>query len=263
MRAEYALDSGPTRAVPWRLVRSDEHAREEAISGNLFLVRLAAGRLAMRLPPQTDPEDCYGAGVIALIRAVGSYEPERGIPFEPYAYPRIFGAMIDHLRAEDWVSRGARKMSRRLVQAYADLWRGGRPPTREEIAAHLSMSVKRLESAMKKCSTAMVSLEALPENQPPGGPAPDLVPESNVPDPGREAETAELIQLATRAVSALPERERTVIVLHYYEGLMLKEVAQVLKRSKPRVSQLHARALLLLRAALEKAPQLGRTGRAY
>ncbi len=127
------------------------------ISRYLRLLKVAAGRLAMLSPFWFDPEDCHGAGALALVRAVDAFDPSRGVPFEAFAYPRIYGAMVDHVRAQDWVPRGVRAAARKLKAAYYELaGKTGRPPEDKEVAARLSLSTKEFESLLRRAAHALL-----------------------------------------------------------------------------------------------------------
>jgi len=216
----------------------------------------------MLLPPRFDPEDCYAAGALALVKAVDDFDPGRGVPFESFAYPRIYGAMVDHVRAQDPIPRSARRAARRLRSSYFDLMgEHGRPPTDKEMAADLCVSLEELNSMAKKAVMAVFfSIDSTDDGT---RSALDIVPVSDVP-PDAGLEQREIVSVVAEAIQRLGKDERAVIMLHYHEGLMFKEVAKVLGRSRARVSQIHAKALLRLRAmasrSLEPRPPKRRTG---
>jgi RNA polymerase sigma factor for flagellar operon FliA len=252
---------GPSQAAGgerdlWRRGRSlrlDPSSREELILRHLPLVRVAAGRLAMLLAFPADPDDWHGAGALALIRAVDAFDPSRGVPFRAFAYPRIYGAMVDHVRAQDWVPRGVRDAAHKLRRAYFELAGGNeRPPGDEEVAAHLSLSIKRFESLVQRAVPALLFRLDTVEEAASGHPLRDVIPGPDG-SPSARLERQEMADLVAGAVAELSEAERAVIVLRYSEGLMFKEVAGIMDRSRARISQLHTRALLRLRGLVSRA----------
>ncbi|MHC5054196.1 MAG: sigma-70 family RNA polymerase sigma factor [Planctomycetota bacterium] len=237
-----------------RTLGLDPSVREKLISRYLPLVRIAAHRMAMLSTHSHDNvEDCHGSGAVALVKAVDAFDPTRGVPFEAFAYPRIYGAMIDHVRAQDWVPRGVRLAVQRLREAY-DRLSGeiGRPPHDEELAAHLSLSIREYGSLVQRAVPALIlPLEALDQaacGHPSGGTVPDVNG-----SPSARLEHQELVDLVSEAMAGLSETERAVINAHYNEGLMFKEVAKNLRRSRARISQLHTGALSKLRSRVSRA----------
>ncbi len=236
-----------------RALRLDPSAREELKSHYLPRVRVAARRMAMLSAHPFDAEDCHGPGALALVKAVDAFDSSRGVPFEAFAYPRIHGAMVDHLRAQDWVPRGVRAAVQKLRQACDQLaGENGRPPDDEEVAAHLALSIREFGSLAKRAVPALVlPLEALDQaacDHPAGGTIPDVNG-----SPSARLELQELVSLVSDAVAELSETERAVIVSHYQEGLMFKEVAKNLRRSRARISQLHTTALSKLKSHISRA----------
>ena len=229
--------------------------RNELVSRHLYLVKRAAGRIAGHLPPRFDPEDCYGAGALSLLKAIDEFDPARGVPFEAFAYPRVYGAMVDHVRAQDWAPRGARAAAQRLRSAYFELaGKTGRSPSDDEIAEYLSLSIEELDSLVRRAAPVIfLSLDSVDENAV-GPPTKDIIPETDF-SPSSRLEREELVDLVADAIAQLNENERAVVVLHYHEGLMFKEVAEILSLSRARISQLHAKALLRLRAVISLALQ--------
>lgn len=248
--------------------RLDPSRREELISRYLRLLKVAAGRLAMLSPRWFDPEDCHGAGALALVRAVDAFDPSRGVPFEAFAYPRIYGAMVDHMRAQDWVPRGVRDAARKLKAAYYELaGKTGRPPEDKEVAARLSLSIKEFESLARRAAhTLLLPFDAVDEAVGARHAVPlcsrDIIPKPGA-SPSARLEHQELVDLVAEAMAELSEAERAVVVLHYHKGLMFKEVAGVLGRSRARISQLHAKALMKLKNSVCRAmePKTSPAGR--
>ena len=203
--------------------------------------------------PPFDTEDCHGPGALALVKAVDSFDHSRGVPFEAFAYPRIYGAMIDHLRAQDWVPRGVRAAIQKLRRACDQLaGENGRPPDDEDVAAHLALSIREFGSLAKRAIPALcLPLEAL-DQAVCDHPADSTIPDVNG-SPSARLELQELVSLVTDAMAGLSEAERAVIISHYHEGMMFKEVAKNLRRSRARISQLHTAALSKLKAHVSRA----------
>ncbi|MBI5230902.1 MAG: RNA polymerase sigma factor WhiG [Coriobacteriales bacterium] len=235
----------------------DTAARDQLILNYSPLVKYVAGRLASSLPQTVDTADLISYGIFGLIDAIEKYDPERAIKFETYAIARIKGAIIDELRAMDWVPRSVRSRAREIEQAYIKLENQyKRVPTDEEVASAIGVTTDEYQDILAKLSyTSVVSFEELwvgndrDDNQ--GGPA--SIKDESAEDPVAIFENLELRDILADAIERLPEREKTVIALYYYEGLTLKEIGQVLGVTESRVSQLHTKAVLRLRARMSSA----------
>jgi RNA polymerase sigma factor for flagellar operon FliA len=232
----------------------DSAARDELILNYSPLVKYVAGRLASSLPQTVDTADLISYGIFGLIDAIEKFDPARAIKFETYAISRIKGAIIDELRAMDWVPRSVRSRAREIEAAYVSLENSlRRVPTDQEVADHIGVTLKEFQDILAKLSyTSVVSFEELwvggerDENQN----AVSTIRDDAAEDPVAIFETAEIKDILAGAIEKLPERERTVIALYYYEGLTLKEIGTVLGVTESRVSQLHTKAVLRLRAKL-------------
>lgn len=236
----------------------DLEARESLIVTYSPLVKYVAGRLSSSLPQTVDTSDLISYGVFGLIDAIEKFDMERGIKFETYAIARIKGAIIDELRAMDWVPRSVRARAREFEAAYVALEnRLKRVPTDPEIATQMGISTRELQSILAKLSYAsVISFEEMwagssdrDEHQDPLG----AIADDRADDPVDIFENAEIKDILASAIERLPEREKTVIALYYYEGLTLKEIGTVLGVTESRVSQLHTKAVLRLRARLHAA----------
>ncbi len=235
----------------------DQTAREQLIVNYSPLVKYVAGRLSTGLPQTVDTADLISYGIFGLIDAIEKFDLERGIKFETYAIARIKGAIIDELRAMDWVPRSVRARARQVEQAYVALeTRNKRVPNDAEVAKELGITKKDLQAIFTKLSyTSVVSFEELWV----GGDRDDRpnvmgsIADETAEDPVAVFESAEVKDILAGAIERLPERERIVIALYYYEGLTLKEIGQVLGVTESRVSQLHTKAVLRLRARLHAA----------
>jgi len=227
--------------------------REEIIHKYMHLVKYVAGKISVNLPPHVEINDLVNEGILGLIDAIGKYDDTRGVKFETYATTRIGGAILDALRAMDWVPRAVRQKSRELERAFTELEnRLGRVPTEEEVSSAMGISVKEyLGLLLKIRGTAVLSLEEFLPNEKGHDVALLNTLRDSGPDPTAQIETTETKSALSRAVEALSPQERTVIRLYYFEGMTLKEIKSVLGVSESRVSQIHAQAVIRLRAKLK------------
>jgi len=247
-------------ATLWeRFVSShDEEAREQLILNYSPLVKFVAGRVATKLPNTVENSDLISYGIFGLIDAIEKYEPERGFKFETYAIPRIRGAIIDELRALDWVPRSVRARARDIENAIASLEnRLNRTPDDSEVAAKLGITPKELQDAYTKLSyTSIISFDEIwapNADRDEQSTLASVIKDESAPDPVAAFESEEIKEILADAIEKLSERERTVVALYYYEGLQLKEIGQVLGVTESRASQLHTKAVLRLRARLHAA----------
>ncbi|MFN8126084.1 MAG: RNA polymerase sigma factor WhiG [Candidatus Nanopelagicales bacterium] len=241
----------------WATYKStgDREVRERLILHYAPLVKYVAGRVGVGLPNSVDPADLVSNGMFGLIDAIEKFQPDRAIKFETYAVSRIRGAIIDELRSYDWVPRSVRQKARDVEGAYQRLQLElGRTPTDEEVAAELDITVKALRQIFRQVS--YVHVAALDELLSIGGDKSDRVSlgdtiaDERADDPVALFETEETKEILGVAVSALPEREKIVISLYYYEGMTLNEIGQVLGVTESRACQLHTKAVMQLRAQL-------------
>lgn len=227
-------------------------SREEIIHKYLHLVKYVAGRVSVNLPPNVELNDLINDGILGLIDAIEKYDDSRGVKFETYAITRINGAILDALRALDWVPRAVRQRARELDRTLQDLEITlGRPATNDEIADRMNVSLKELDILMQKIrGTSLLSLEDhLPNER---GYEVSLIETLRDAD-GSVADAVESHEITSalgKAVEQLSAQERTVISLYYFEGLTLKEIKVVLNVSESRVSQIHAQAVIHLRQKL-------------
>jgi RNA polymerase sigma factor for flagellar operon FliA len=240
----------------WRRYKGDgdEKARERLVVAYSPLVKFIAGRMASGLPAHVDEADLISYGLLGLIGAIERFDLEREIKFETFAVARIKGAIIDELRSLDWVPRSVRARARDVERAHATLeGQLGRTPTDEEMSAKLDMSVEEFQDALLEiANSSVLALDDLWTFADPEGSGQisvlDTIQDPNAIDPEIEAHTSELKDRLADAIEALPERERLVIALYYYENLTLREIGEVLGVTESRVSQLHTKAVLALRS---------------
>ena len=243
--------------VLWRRYKADgdERARERLVVAYSPLVKYVSGRMASGLPAHVDEADLISYGLVGLINAIERFEPERAIKFETYAMTRVKGSIIDELRTLDWVPRSVRARARQIERANAKLEHQlQRAPTDEELATELDLSVAELQDALLQISTSTVA--ALDELWTVGDSSGDHVSlldtltDENAPDPAAVMDQTDLKERMAAAIRRLPEREKLVVALYYYENLTLREIGEVLSVTESRVSQLHTKAVLRLRSRL-------------
>ncbi|MBD3315537.1 MAG: FliA/WhiG family RNA polymerase sigma factor [Chitinivibrionales bacterium] len=230
-------------------------AKDKLLVEYAHLVKYIVCRVAANLPATVDRDDLSGSGILGLIKAVETFEPERGYKFETYAGHKIRGAILDELRALDWVPRSVRQKSRELQRAYGRLeTKLGRMPYDDEVREELGLSMKEYESLLSDVApTTLISLEeSMPSRE---TEAKELRIIDTIEDPGsenplRELGFAEVKRILKETISNLPEKEKLVVALYHYEELTLKEIGVVLEISESRVSQIHSKAILKLRARL-------------
>jgi RNA polymerase sigma factor for flagellar operon FliA len=241
----------------WRLYKADgdDRARERLVVAYSPLVKFIAGRMASGLPAHVEEADLISYGLLGLIAAIERFELEREIKFETFAVARIKGAIIDELRSLDWVPRSVRARAREVEKAHADLEAElQRPPTDEEMGQKLGMSVEEFRDALLEiANSSVLALDDLwTFADPEGGGGQisvlDTIHDPNAVDPEVEAQTTELKDRLADAIESLPDRERLVVALYYYENLTLREIGEVLGVTESRVSQLHTKAVLALRS---------------
>ena len=241
----------------WRSYKSsgDERLREQLILHYSPLVKYVAGRVSVGLPSNVEQADFVSSGVFGLIDAIEKFDVERAIKFETYAITRIRGAMIDELRALDWIPRSVRQKARNVERAYATLEAQlRRTPSESEVAAELGIQLEELHAVFSQLSLAnVVALEELLHVGGEGGDRlslMDTLEDTAADNPVEVAEDRELRRLLARAINTRPEREKTVVTLYYYEGLTLAEIGSVLGVTESRICQMHTKAVLQMRSKL-------------
>ncbi len=242
----------------WRRYRKSEteEMRQMLLNKFLPLVRNVASRMAMGFPRSVELPDLVNTGVIGLIEAFRNFDPGRGVKFETYAVPRIRGAILDELRALDWVPRSTRAKSREIDKSYNILEnKYGRPPEKTELAKHMNVTMEELHLSLDDVSgTNILSLDDIifrEDDNRQVSRIETIVDTSKINILG-ELEKDELRAFLSVAMEKLTAQEKLVIALYYYEELTLKEIGEVMSISESRVSQIHTRAVSKLRTMVQE-----------
>lgn len=245
-----------TDAIQRYLTTHDPSLREDIILRYVPLVHFVLGRLGLSRSMGLDYEDAASQGLMGLIEAIDHYDPAYKTQFSTYATLRIRGRVLDHLRSLDWLSRTARRRARSVQEATNILWNQlGRAPTDKELAAYLEMDLPALQQVLVNASRVIVSLDTIVDADGDGLESlHETLADHDQPDPADSFDEQDLREQLQAAVKSLSDREQLVLAMYYYEGLTFKEVGSVLAVSESRVCQLHARAIINLRAALNHFP---------
>jgi RNA polymerase sigma factor FliA len=236
---------------------SNKALRDRLIITYAPLVKYVAGRLGSGLPAHVEEADLVSYGLLGLMSAIDRYDPERDIKFETYAIARIRGSIIDELRTLDWVPRSVRSRARNIERVIRELEaKLSRAPTDEEIAGRLGITTDELEESLIDISRS--SIAALDELWSTAGEGDqvsllEMLEDPDSANPVESLDETEVREALADAISRLPEREKLVVTLYYYEELTLREIGEVLGVTESRVSQLHTKAILRLRSRLQSA----------
>ncbi len=261
--ADVSDDEAAAEGLPQELIdlwdafkeQADPQAREQLILHYAPLVKYVASRVATGLPNTIEQGDLASYGMFGLIDALEKFDMERQIKFETYAIPRIKGAILDELRAMDWVPRSVRFKAREVEKAYAEIeGREKRAPTEHEVAAKLGVSLGELHEVINQISfvSVMALDEALSVGTDRGEQVSliDTLADSAQPDPAMGVEDEETRGMLAGAINDLSEREKVVLTLYYFEGLTLAEIGEILGVTESRVCQIHTKAVGQLRVHL-------------
>jgi RNA polymerase sigma factor for flagellar operon FliA len=236
--------------------------QEQMILKYAPLIKYIASRLAVRLPSHISLDDLISSGIIGLIDAVQKFDPSKNINFKTYAEFRIKGAMLDELRSLDWIPRSVRKKSHLIENAYAQLQKTlGRPAEAEEVADLLGLKLTEFHQLLDE--TKAVSVVALEEGRKNAGghvgflehELLETIQDNNARDSLLAVHFAELQEIMVKAIEILPDKEKLLISLYYYEELTMKEIGQIMGYTESRISQLHTQAMYRLRHKLREYSQ--------
>ncbi|HLV31814.1 MAG TPA: FliA/WhiG family RNA polymerase sigma factor [Chitinispirillaceae bacterium] len=230
-------------------------AKDKLLVEYAYLVKYITNRLILNLPSSVDRNDIISSGIMGLIKAVETFDLDRGFKFETYAGHKIRGAILDELRALDWVPRSVRQKSRELQRVYARLENQlGRVPYDDEVCEEMKINMKEFEDLLTEVTpTTIISLEeAMPDRR---NDAKEIRIIETIENPGsdnplKELGFNEMKKILKETIANLPEKEKLVIALYHYEELTLKEIGVVLDITESRVSQIHSKAVIKLRAKL-------------
>ena len=249
--------SGQQLAEAWRRYKQsgDSRARDEIIEQYAYLVKITAGRVVSSLPPSLERDDLVSAGVVGLIKAVDQFDTNRQVKFETYAIALIRGAILEMLREEDWVPRSIRERVKLLERTYLQMeTQYGRPPSEHEVARELNMSLEDFNKLLVETGrTNLLSLDDIligSEGSEKLHLA-DVIADDEA-GPSTQVESIEMKRALAGGIDRLPEREKLVIALYYYEGMTFKEIGKILTISESRVYQLHTQAVIRLRGYLQR-----------
>ena len=250
--------SGETLQADWKKyqVTRDSGIREQMLTRYLPLVKQIAGRLLISLPKSVSLDELVSSGIMGLISAVDNYDPTMGFKFETYAASRIKGSIYDGLREMDWVPRSIRQKARQLENAMETLYKElGRIPEDQEMAAKLELSVEDYHVMLNVVSvTSLLSLDEVFVNSKGDSAAlSDFIEDKEMQDIHKAMEHEELKKVTIQTLKELPEQEKLVMALYYYEEMTLKEIGMVMDISESRVSQIHTKAIIHLRSRIKEA----------
>jgi RNA polymerase sigma factor FliA len=235
--------------------RPGSKIEDQLVLQYLPLVRTVVGRLAMTLPAHAATEDLYSAGLVGLLHAVRRYNHKAGVLFETYARVRIRGAVFDELRKLDWVPRSVHDKARKVEDVMRKLEQKiGRVPNNAEMAEALDITEPEYEQLLNEIRPAtFVCLDSVRSAEQEGEATQhEAVADASVPDPSHNTERRELSRIIASRLETLPDMQRKVLALYYFEDLRLREIAEVFGVTESRISQIHAAAILSIKSYLAK-----------
>ena len=232
--------------------KTNKNARDTLIVQYIYLIRYVVGRVKITLPSTISIEDIAGYGVEGLINAIERYSPQKNTRFETYALIRIRGAILDKIRAQDFLPRSVRKKIKDIKQAQEHLKQElGRIPTTNELALYLDMEPEKVTQLLSE-DTTITSLYDKKGSTDDSVEIIDTIQDTNKLNPQEQAEEKNVKQELEKALLRLPERERIIMVLYYQENMTMKEIGETINMSESRVCQLHAQAIMKLKNILSE-----------
>jgi RNA polymerase sigma factor FliA len=254
-----SIKEGIPHDLLWRTYREnhDSRSQEKLVKQYMYLVEQMANRMSLSIPQRIIPkEDLVGLGYIGLLEAIKKFDYKKGYQFETFGLWRIKGAMLDGIRQMDWVPRGLRDKAKKLNSAFRELEQNlMRSPSEEELSQYLNIPLDEVDQAMAALSVStLLSLnEPLNSNEDDGKQQSrlDQIKDDHSSNHDRRLQMADFKQMMAACIDKMPEKERLVISLLYYEGLTQVEISEVLNLTKGRISQIHSRAILRLRQSFE------------
>ncbi len=230
--------------------------KDEIVLEHTPLIRYIVNRIAVRLPSHIDLDDLHNTGVIGLMDAIEKYDPEKNCKFKTYAEFRIKGAILDQLRSLDWVPRSVRQKGRRLERAYGEVeQRLGRSANEDEVADSLGLELDKFHTLINQVKgISLVNLEEIRGTNSDGdrsGTFADIIEDVQSENPFASLKLMETKHVISDTIGSLPEKERLVISLYYYEDLNMKEIGTILGITESRVCQIHTKAVMRLRSKLK------------
>lgn len=234
------------------LVSRSPELREKVVLQSVPLVHYLLGRMGITQEKGNEYEDLAHQGLMGLIEAVDHFDPKFNTRFSTYASLRIRGKIMDYLRTTDWMPRSARKRARLIEKSITTLWSENfREPTEEEIASHMNVAVEEVQQGLADSNRVLVSLDTVVETDSENaGFLHETLSDENQTDPQEALEQKDMLADLASTIKSLPEREQMVLSLYYLEELTFKEIGKVLDLTESRVCQLHARAIISLKAMM-------------